>query len=178
MPQGASVTNLCDFTNCVTLILSDLKRFCRRPASRFLVPGLTSQHCLHQHLRVVSEALTNLCASPKGTHETRNMNQRAVTLKHGKTCHHLVYFGFQGKDVMQLERKIWGFKETCSCMKSFRPFFLGLPRDGSSHFSVLWIQRGKHWETQPHSTGCKCSEANPGLWIQEAVHQLKVKMGF
>ena len=63
-------------------------------------------------------------------------------------------------------------------MKNFRPFFLGLPRDGSSHFSVLWIQSGKHWETQSNSTGSKCSEANLGLWIQEVVHQLKVKMGF
>ena len=162
----------------MTLTLSDLKHFYRRPVSRFLVSGLTSQHCLHQRLCVVSEALTNLCASPKGTRETGNMNQRAVTLEHGKTCHHLVCFGFQGKDVMQLERKIWGFKKTCSCMKNFRPFFLGLPRDGSSHFSVLWIQSGKHWETQSNSTGSKCSEANLGLWIQEVAHQLKVKMGF
>ena len=53
-----------------------------------------------------------------------------------------------------------------------------LPRDRSSHFSVLWILSEKPWETQFHSTCCKCSGANPVRWIQEAVHQLKVKMEF
>ena len=162
----------------MTLILSDLKPSCRRPPSRFLVSGLTSQPCLHQHLYVVSEALTNLCASQKWARETGNMNQRAVTLEHWKTCHHLVSFGFQYKDAMQSERKTWGFKEMCSHTNGIRPFFLGLLRDRSSHFSVLWILSGKPWETQSQSMGCMSSGVNPGPWIKEAFHQLKVKMGF
>ena len=105
------------------------------------------------------------------------MNQRAVTLEHWKTCHHLVAFGFQYKDAMQSERKTWGFKEMCSHTNGIRPFFLGLLRDRSSHFSVLWILSGKPWETQSQSTGYTCSGVNPGPWIQEAVHQVRVKMG-